>query len=46
LVSGLLGAAVSGLYSEPANRFLRGGFGDKGGKLTPAAEPAQTLDET
>jgi peptidoglycan/LPS O-acetylase OafA/YrhL len=46
LVSGLLGAAVSGLYSEPANRFLRGRFGDKGGKLTPAAEPARTIDET
>ncbi len=40
LISGLLGAAVSGLYSEPANRFLRSHLGGNRGKLPPAAEPA------
>jgi peptidoglycan/LPS O-acetylase OafA/YrhL len=36
LISGLLGAVVSGLYSEPMNRFLRDRFGGKRGKLVPA----------
>ena len=33
LVSGLLGAAAAGLYSEPMNRFLRRGAVKKGGAL-------------
>jgi peptidoglycan/LPS O-acetylase OafA/YrhL len=46
LISGLLGAAVSGLYSEPANRFLRSHLGGNRGKLPPAAEPAHAAVET
>jgi peptidoglycan/LPS O-acetylase OafA/YrhL len=46
LVSGLLGAAVAGLFSEPMNRFLRRRWGGNRGKLTPAAEPADGVAET
>jgi peptidoglycan/LPS O-acetylase OafA/YrhL len=45
LVSGLLGAAVAELYSEPMNRFLRSRFGGKRGELAPA-RPAQAVAET
>ena len=40
LVAGLLGAAVSGLYSEPMNRFLRRAAGSDHGTAAPAAEAA------
>jgi len=40
LVSGIVGAAVSGLYSEPMNRFLRSRFGGKRAKLAPATGSA------
>jgi peptidoglycan/LPS O-acetylase OafA/YrhL len=40
LVSGIVGAAVSGLYSEPMNRFLRSRFGGKRAKLAPATSSA------
>jgi peptidoglycan/LPS O-acetylase OafA/YrhL len=46
LVSGLLGAAVAGSFSEPMNRFLRRRWGGNRGKLTPAAEPADGVAET
>lgn len=45
LVSGLLGAAVAELYSEPMNRFLRSRFGGKREELAPA-RPAQAVAET
>jgi peptidoglycan/LPS O-acetylase OafA/YrhL len=38
LVAGLLGAAVSRLYSEPMNRFLRRAAGSDHGTAAPAAE--------
>jgi peptidoglycan/LPS O-acetylase OafA/YrhL len=40
LVAGLLGAAVSGLYSEPMNRLLRRAAGSDHGIPAPAAEAA------
>jgi peptidoglycan/LPS O-acetylase OafA/YrhL len=45
LVSGLLGAGVADLYSEPMNRFLRNKWASLGGSeptiaLTPVEEPA------
>ena len=40
VVAGLLGAAVSGLYSEPMNRFLRKPAGSHKRTLPPAAETA------
>jgi peptidoglycan/LPS O-acetylase OafA/YrhL len=46
LVSGLLGAAVAGLYSEPMNRFLRSRLGSNRGQLAPAAETARAIAKT
>lgn len=40
LVAGLMGAAVSALYSEPMNRFLRRAAGSDHGRLAPASEIA------
>jgi peptidoglycan/LPS O-acetylase OafA/YrhL len=40
LIAGLLGAAVSGLYSEPMNRFLRRRVGTGREGLAPAAPAA------
>jgi hypothetical protein len=40
LVSGLLGAAVAGLYSEPMNRVLRRGWGSDSNRVDRARQDA------
>jgi peptidoglycan/LPS O-acetylase OafA/YrhL len=47
LISGLLGAAVANLYSEPTNRFLRSKLGSTGRKVpSNAYEPGGLQDGT